>query len=213
MKKTKIIPILFSIIIIAGIVITGIWGLNFSLLYSAHKEVNIQIGQEFENKEVKELVKEVVGNQKVSIQKVELYEDMVAISLNDISDEQLENLNAKMNEKYGIENKVEDIQVNSIPKLRGRDLIKPYIAPVSISFIMILIYIIAYVAISNHMGKKIKMVKAIVGTIELIVEFELLYLAILAITRLPVSELTIPIAIVIYVLTTIGSIKYLEKQQ
>lgn len=212
MKNKKIIPILMTVFILVGIIVTCVLGLNFDLSYSAHKQIDIQIGKEFDNKEIKALVKEVVGNRRVTIQKVELYEDMVSIGIKDISEEELQSLTTKVNEKYGIENTVENIAVTSVPNVRGRDLIKPYLIPVAISFLIILAYIICYVLINNHLGKKISMLKAIFGTIEVIVEFELLYLALLAITRLPVTTLTIPIAIVIYALTTIGSMACLEKQ-
>lgn len=213
MKKRKIVPIIITAIILVGIVITCVLGLNFDLPYRAHKQIDIQIGKEFNNNEIKALVKEVVGNKKITIQKVELYEDMVSIGIQDISDEELANLNTKINEKYEIENTVENIEVSSIPNVRGRDLIKPYLAPVAISFIIILVYIISYVLILNHAGKKINLVKAVLGTIEIIVEFELLYLALLAITRLPVTALTTPVAIVIYLVATIGSVAQLEKQK
>lgn len=212
MKNKKIIPILMTVFILVGIIVTCVLGLNFDLSYSAHKQIDIQIGKEFDNKEIKALVKEVVGNRKVTIQKVELYEDMVSIGIEDISEEELQSLTTKINEKYGIENTVENIAVTSVPNVRGRDLIKPYLMPLAISFLIILAYIICYVLINNHLGKKISMLKAILGTIEIILEFQLLYLALLAITRLPVTTLTIPVAIVIYVLTTIGSMACLEKQ-
>ncbi len=200
------------VFIIIGIVVTCVLGLNFDLSYSAHKQIDIQIGKEFDNQEIKAIVKEVVGNRKVTIQKVELYEDMVSIGMKDISEEELQTITTKINEKYGIENTVENIAVTSVPNVRGRDLIKPYLMPVAISFLIILTYIICYVLIKNHLGKKINMLKAIFGTIEIILEFQLLYLALIAITRLPITTLTIPIAIIIYALTTIGSIACLEKQ-
>ncbi len=212
MKNKKIIPILMIVFILIGIVVTCVLGLNFDLSYSAHKQIDIQIGKEFDNQEIKAIVKEVVGNRKVTIQKVELYEDMVSIGMKDISEEELQTITTKINEKYGIENTVENIAVTSVPNVRGRDLIKPYLVPVAISFLIILAYIICYVLIKNHLGKKINMLKAIFGTIEIILEFQLLYLALIAITRLPITALTIPIAIIIYALTTIGSIACLEKQ-
>lgn len=213
MEKRKIISVLSILIILVGIVITCTVGLNFDLPYRTHKQIDIQIGKEFDNDEIKALVKEVVGNKRITIQKVELYEDMVSIGIQDISEEELANLNTKINEKYGIENAVENIEVSSIPNVRGRDLIKPYLMPVAISFLIILVYITGYVLILNHAGKKINVLKAVLGTIEIVVEFELLYLALLAITRLPVTALTIPVAIVIYLVATIGSVAQLEKQK
>lgn len=210
--KNKIIGIIFALIIVAGIAITCVWGLNFGLMYSNHKQVDIYIGQEFENQDIYEIVKEVAKNEKTIVQKVELYEDMVSITIKDINEEQLANLNTKINEKYGIENKVEDIAVTSIPNVRGRDLIKPYILPITISFVIIVVYLAVYNAIYAHMGRKTNTVKDIAKTMGTVVGIELLYLAVLAITRLEINRLTIPFAIVLYVVATIAIFAKLEKK-
>ena len=77
MKNKKIVGAILTLIILAGIIITSIWGLNFSLNYSNHKVIDIYIGQEFENKDIYQIAKEVLGDVKIEIQKVELYEDIV----------------------------------------------------------------------------------------------------------------------------------------
>ena len=212
MKNKKIIGIIFALIIIAGIVITCIWGLNFDLNYSNHKAVDIYIGQEFKNQDIYQIAKEVLGNQEIKVQKVELYEDMVSISTKDISDEQLQNLNTKINEKYGIENTVENIVVTDVPNVRVRDLVKPYILPVAISFAIIIIYLVIYNAIYSRMGKNVNIVKTLSKAITSILLVQLLYLAILAITRLEVNALTIPISIALYIITTIIIFVKLENE-
>lgn len=205
------IGILLALIIIAGIIVTAIWGFNFGFLYSPHKELDIYIGQEFEKEEILSIAKEVVGNQKIVIQKVELYEDMVSIGMKDITEEQLEQLNTKINEKYGIENTVEDIIITEVSHARGRDLVKPYIMPIFISFAVVIAYLIIYIAIYNHMGKTIPMAKTIGISVVVIFVVQLLYFAILALTRLPITRFTLPIAIVLYIVTTIGIMLRLEK--
>lgn len=205
------IGILLALIIIAGIIVTAIWGFNFGFLYSPHKELDIYIGQEFEKEEILSIAKEVVGNQKIVIQKVELYEDMVSIGMKDITEEQIEQLNTKINEKYGIENTVEDIIITEVSHARGRDLVKPYIMPIFISFAVVIAYLIIYIAIYNHMGKTIPMAKTIGISVVVIFIVQLLYFAILALTRLPITRFTLPIAIVLYIVTTIGIMLRLEK--
>lgn len=212
MKNKTIIKIILALIILAGIIITCVYGLNFGLNYGKHKEVDIYIGQEFENQDIYEKVKEVLENQKIAVQKVELYEDMVAISAKDITEEQLSELNTKINEKYGIENKIEEIVVTEVSNIRGRDLVKPYILPVSISFAIIIIYIIIYNLIYAHMGRKVNTIRTLAKAITSIIVVQLLYLSILAITRLEINRLTIPISIVLYIITTIGIILKLEKK-
>ena len=212
MKNKTIIGIIFALIIIAGIVITCVWGLNFSLSYSAHKEIDIYIRKEFNNQEIYELAKESMPAKEIHVQKVELYEDMVSIQVKDITDKQLESLNTKINEKYGIENKVEEIVVTDIPNVRGRDLVKPYILPMGISFAIIIIYITIYTTIYSHIGKKVDTIKTVGKAIGIIVGVQLIYLALLAITRLEINRLTIPFAIVLFIITTIGILSHLEKK-
>ncbi len=204
--KKKIGIGIIALIIIIGIVVASIWGFNLGFTYSDHKEVDIYIGEEFENKEIYDMVKEIIGNQKIVIQKVELYEDMVAISVKDITDEQLENLNTKINEKYGIENETEDILVTEVPSVSIVDIVKPYIIPAIISFALVIVYFIIYIAIYKHQGNEISMPKALAETVVGIVAIQLLYFAILAITRLPINQFTMPIAAVLFVLTTIAKL-------
>lgn len=199
MKNKTIIGIIFALIIMAGIVITFIWGLNFDLIYSNHKEIDIYIGQEFENQDIYEIVKDTIGDQRIIVQKVELYEDMVSISIKDITDEQLENLNTKINEKYGIENTVESIEVTDVPNVRGRDLVKPYILPITISLAIIIVYLFVY----NKVMKTEKAIRETLKVIGTIIGVQLLYLAVLAITRLTINRLTIPFAMALYIITTI----------
>ncbi len=210
--KKKIGIGIIAIIIVIGIVVAAIFGLNFSFEYSNHKEVDIYIGQEFENKEIQEIAKEVLGEQKIVIQKVELYEDMVAINTKDMTDEQLENLNTKINEKYGIENTVEDILVTEVPSVSIVDIVKPYIIPAIISFVLVMVYFIVYIAIYKHKGNDINMPKALAETVIGIVAIQLLYFAILAITRLPINQFTMPIAVVLFILTTIAKLCNNEKK-
>lgn len=212
MKNKKIIGIILALIILAGIIITYIYGLNFSLNLSNHKEIDIYIGQEFENKDIYKIAKEVLQNQKVEVQKVELYEDMVSISAQDVSEEQLTELNTKINEKYGIQNKVEQLVITHVPNTRVRDIIKPYILPIAISYIIIIIFFIIYNIIYSHKGRETNTIKTVAKSAFLIILVEMLYLSILAITRLEINRLTIPISIILYIITTIAIILKLEKK-
>lgn len=206
-KKTIIIGSIISAIIVVGIIITCVFGFNFDLMYNSHKEIDIYIGQEFKNNEVKDIVKEVIGNKKVIIKKVELYEDMVSVVTKDITDEELQTLNTKINEKYGVENSVEDFSISNVAKIKITDLFRPYILGVSISFILIIIYLFIYIKIYQKLGKDIKIGKTIIGSIIAIIVVQLLYFSIIAITRIPVGIYTIPVAILLYIATIILKFK------
>ncbi|NLC87332.1 MAG: hypothetical protein GX682_00905 [Clostridiaceae bacterium] len=211
-KKTRIVAIIITLIVIAGIITTFIFGLNFDLIYKQHKEIDIYIGQEFENKDIENIVKEVIGKEKVIIKKVELYEDMVSITVENISDEQLEQLNTKINEKYQLENTKESLLVTDVSNVKGRDLIKPYVWPTIISFFVIEIYLFVYLLIYKKSGRNVKIIKEMLIFFSITVIVQLLYFAIISITRLPINRITIPISILLYLITTIVTLYKLEKQ-
>ena len=212
MKKKNLIGILLGIIIIIGIILTATMGLNLDLMYSNHKSIDVNLQKQFENEDVYKIAKEVFENQKVKVQKVELYEDMVSIIVKDATDEQLENLNTKLNEKYELENTKDDMVITNVPSVEISDLVKPYILPVSISFVIIIIYLVIYMAINNRVNKKLSILKEISKAILTIIGIELLYLSVFAITRLEINYITLPIGIIIYVFTTILILMNLEKQ-
>lgn len=192
----KILYIVLACIIIIGAVIIGVKGLNFGLKYEPNKQIEVYIGKEFDNNEIKRIVREVIGNKEVIVQKVEVYEEMVSITVKEITDAQIEELNNKINEKYSIENKVEeDLIITENANLRGRDLVIPFIFPIALSLIIILVY-------AAIRFRKINIFEILVNLFGINILAQLLYISILAITRLPVNSLTVPTAIVIYTIVT-----------
>lgn len=212
MKKKYLIGLIPGIIIIIGIILTATIGLNLDLMYSNHKSIDIYLQKEFENEDVYKIAKEVFENEKVKVQKVELYEDMVSIIVKDATDEQIENLNTKINEKYELENTKDDMEITEVPGMQVSNLIKPYILPIVISFIVIILYLIIYMVIKNKLNRKMNILKEVIKVIVTIIGVELLYLSIFAITRLEVNYYTLPIGILIYSVTTILIWLNLEKQ-
>ena len=171
--------------------------------------------KEFNNKEIKQLAQEVLENKDVYVEKVELYEDMVSINAKDISNEQLEQLNQKINEKYEVENKVEEISIITVPKVRLLDKIKPYIWPAVICTIIILAYTIIRF-------RKLGILKIILKVLSINVLAQAIYFSIFAITRLPINRLTLPGALILlviviymifYKLETKKEIKEIENQK
>ena len=197
MKDKKILYIILACVIIIGAVVTGFKGLNFGLRYEPNKQIEIYIGKEFDNNDIKQMVKEVIGNKQVIVQKVELYEEMVSIIVKEMSEEQIEALNKKINEKYSLDNKVsEDLIITENANLRGRDLIRPFIFPIALSLIIIIIY-------AGIRFRKLDIFEVLSKIIGLNILAQLLYVSILAITRLPVNVLTVPTAIAIYTIITL----------
>ena len=206
MKNKKIIYIIIACIILIGAIITGFKGLNVGLKYSPNKQIEINIGKEFDKNNIKQIVKEVIGNKEIQIQKVELYEEIVSIIIRDITDEQIEQINTKINETYGISNEIKDIIITRNGSLRISDIVRPYIFPIAISLMIIIVY-------AGVRFRKINIFEVLAKIIGMNIIAEALYVSILAITRLPINNLSIPMAIAIYLVITFAIFNELENKQ
>ncbi len=202
--KNKILIIILILVIIAGILVTANIGLNFDLRYEKSQKIELNLGKEFETSDIKNITNEIFPNQEVIIQKVELYKDTVCIIAKEITEEQRNNIVEKVNEKYGTELVAEDTEIFSIPHTRGRDIIKPYITP----FVIATVIIIIYMAIRYY---KLNSIKVILKTIGISILTQLVLLSIMAIARIPIGRITIPLVIIVYMLTLIGITTRFEK--
>ena len=192
--KNKILYILIAIIIIAGIVVGCTAKFRFSLAYDDSNRIEVYIGKEYTKDDIKAIAEEVFGTKDVLIQKVEFFNDDVTITVRNSNDDQLNNLVTKVNEKYGTSLTKDDLTVVQIPHYRGRDIMANYLMPIAISAIII----IAYEAIRF---RKLGVVRTILKLIIWPAVIEALYVSILAITRIPISYYTLPLGIIIAVLT------------
>ena len=203
-KKTKIIAIIIAIIIIAGIAVTATIGLNYDLRYQSAQKIELYIEKDFNNSDIKNIVNEVMPNTPVIIQKVEVFEDTVSITAKEITDEQKQNIISKVNEKYGTNLSADSTEIDSISNTRGRDLVKPYI----FGFVMSILIILIYIAV-RYMN--LGVLKTLGQTILALVLTQTVLLSVIAITRIPVGRLTMPIVVAVYLLTLIGLTTKFEK--
>ncbi len=204
-KKQKVLSIIIAVIIIAGAIVTGVMGLNYDLRYQETKRIELYISKNFEISDIKAITDEVMGKSPVIIQKVEVYEDSVSITAKDITDEQKQSIIEKINEKYETELSADSTQIETIPHTRGRDIAKPYITPFIISTVIILVYVaIRY--------RKIGVLKTLLKTIATSVVAQAVLLSIIAIIRIPVGRLTIPMIVTVYMLTLVGLTTNFEKK-
>ena len=194
-KSTKILAVLIAIILIAGTIIIFTKGLAFDLNYEDSKKVELNLGKEFDRKDIKEITNEVFGNQPVLIQEIEVYKDAVSITTTDITDEQKSDLITKVNEKYGTDLSSDNITIEENAHIRGRDVIKPYI----VSFVIATIIILVYLTIRYY---KLNSLKVLAQSIGIIVLAQLVLLGIMAITRMPIGVFTIPAVLFVYMLST-----------
>ncbi len=192
--KNKLLYILIAIIIIAGIVVGCTAKFKFSLAYDDSVRVEMYIGKDYTKSDVEAIAKEAFSTKEVLIQKIEFFNDSVAITVRESNDEKLNNLVTKVNEKYGITLTKEDLTIVDVPHYRGRDIMSNYIVPIAISAVLIIIY-------SIIRFRKIELAKIIAKLVIWPIIIEALYLSILAIARIPISYYTLPLGIILAVIT------------
>lgn len=200
----KIIKILLICLIMAGTIVIATVGLNVGLKYSANTQININIGKEFKINDIKNITNEVFKNKRVIIQQVELYRDMVQITVEEVSEEQLNDLNTKINEKYEIENDISDLEVIENTNIRLRDIIKPYILPIIIvSIFVILVSMIIY--------RKSGIWMVLYITVKNMVVPQAILFSVYAVARLPINRLTPIIALIVYIISVTLNMIYMNK--
>ena len=207
MKKKVLI--LLICLIFAGTVIVCFKGFNVGLPYKSNINISVYVGKKIEDKDMQEITKEVFKGKQAIVQKVELFEDMISITTEEMSEEELNEkkteLINKLNEKYEKEIKDEEIEIVHNPKVKLSSLIKRYILPFGISTIAIVIYQMIRV-------KKLGATKTLLTTIIVLMLIGLTYTSLIAITRIPINKLIIPIGMAIYVITIIVlNMKYEKK--
>lgn len=195
-----------AIVIIIGAIMIAVLGFNVDICYKAYNLVDIEIGKDFNMSDIKSITDEVFPGKKVEIQVAGTYSDNIVLKIDEISDEQKSNLATKINEKFGLEKTVDDIEVNYIPNYKLIDIVKPYLIPMCIATAIVL----AYIAIRF---RKMGIVKVLSQVIVLSVVAELFYIALVAITRYPVNRLFMPVAVMIYLIILTVLTGMFEKQK
>ena len=201
--KSKILVAIIILVIVIGAAIVGTKGFNFDIRNQASQRIELYIEKPFEVSDIKQITDEVLGKKSVLIQKVEVYEDQISITAKEITDEQKTNIVNKINEKYETELKAEDIDVKNIPHTKLRDIVKPYVLPLLISTIVILIYI-------GIRFNCIWIIKSILNVGGISVLTELVLVALMAITRFPIGRYTLPLVLFVYLVTILTTTIRLE---
>lgn len=196
----KIIGILMALIIIAGIIVVAVKGFNVELKYIQHQKIELNIGQKVEISKIQKVANEVFGKNKAIVQIIEVYKDAVQISAVEISEEQKNSVVEKINSLYPQENEVlikaEGVKIITNANIRLRDILKPYISPIVIVTIAILVYFaIRY--------PKLGLIKSFVKPGVILILTPLLLLSVLATIRFPMGSLTTPLLLITYVISLI----------
>lgn len=202
-KSKKIISIaLIALIIIIGIVVVCIWGFNKELRYAQGQRIDILMDQEVDVENVKSIADEVLGMHN-TVQVVEIYEEMVTIKANSISEEQKNSIISKLKENYEFEQTAEDTDITTVPATRFRDIYKQYVIPFVVSIILVTIYMMI------RFYKK-GILNVLIKTLTRPAIAEMLLLSWMAIARIPVGRFTPSLVIIVYVASIWFTMKKIE---
>ena len=192
-NKKKFGLLAVVLIILAGIVIVGLKGFYVSLMYRSHETINFVAGKEMVVSDVEDLAKEILKDKKFDVRGIEEFEDAVSISTENFTVEEKENLVNKINEKYGLENKVEDVKIQTVSNVRLRDIFTPYFK----STVLVCVFLALYMFIRFKNDDMKKNIKSIVVDFVKVVIVQGVVIALIAIIRIPVSSIIIPILLVV----------------
>lgn len=204
-KNIKIIAIaIMSLVILAGIVVVGIFGFNKELRYGQGQVINVYVEQMVDVTNIKKLVNECLAGKTNMVQTVEIYQDYVTIKAKEITEEQKNNIVNKLKENYEFSQTAEDTTIENVAATKYIDIYKKYIVPFAVSRVIVL----AYIVIRYH---KKGILKVLGRTIIIPVFGELFLLSIIAITRIPVGRYTPVLVIAMYITSIMMVIRENEK--
>ena len=200
LKNKKILPILVLLIIIVGVIVLAIKGMNYGLIYGNNTTIKMNLGKQVE---VEDIAKEIFEKE-YNVKLVNNHKENVLITAKSVSEEQISTLISKINEKYELSISNEDLEITNNSKMNEKDIIRPYLAPAIITSIIVVLYFtIRY--------KKLGVLKTLITTLLIIMGTQMVYLSIYAITRIPVNELAMPISMLILVLSFIVLAEIFDK--
>lgn len=204
MNKKQIIFGIALVVIIVGIVMQLTLGFNTSFDNGTYTRINVYMTKQVELDEVKTLVGEIF-NGKCEVEYTDEFSDTISIKATGMSDEQIQEIQNKLKEKYEFEEGANHIVIMTIPTIRVYDLIREYIMPILLSFVIVIVYFaIAF--------RKLGIYKSLIEPIISVILIGGVYVSILAICRIPINEYVIPLGIFIYITSLLGFAMCLNKQ-
>lgn len=199
-ENKKLLAIIIGLILIAGIVMLIIQGFNKSISYEKATKIECYIAKGYDKSEIKQIANEVFSDKDIEIQDVEKLNQVFAIKIKNYTEEEFNNFKTKIAEKYDIkEDELETYEIE-VPGTRIRDLVSPYVFPVSLVTILSVIY----VAIRNIKEKE--MITKVAKLLTRLMVVAGLYFSIIVIAQIPVNAYTMPMALALYVATLLLTI-------
>ena len=200
----KVLAVFVLIILVLGGIIVAKSGFNYGIEYKKVTELKFMLGQVINMSDVESIVKEAFNDKEVRIQKIDYFDDSVNIisksitdvniSVVDPTDEEIQTLIDKLNEKYSQNNSMDSISKVKTADISLSKIINPYLLPAIVALAIIVLYMVVRF-------RKQGVAKVILKPIFSVVIVEAVFFAICAIVRIPITIWTMPFALVLMVIT------------
>ena len=199
-KKSYVLYVIVVILLIASTIMVYTKGFNIGVYYAEGKSIRITTVNSIDMKEIKQIVSEIWKDQPFHLSKVELFDNSFAIKVFDYTDEDIETLVSKLNEKYSESLTKDSVVIEDVANVRVRHLLEPYAIPTMISLLLILMfYSIRY-----------RGTKEMIGLIKVLILVSVLGISAYAICRIPIDISFCSIAFSTYILTIVFYSTYSE---
>ena len=189
-KKTIRIICVAAVFALIGILIIVLNKFSFNVNYSKNVRLEVNLNQSFDLGDIIGITNEVFEGQVPIIRKGGSFDELVAITVKETSDEQNEALIEKINEKFEKEYSIEDLKVYYNSNVKGTDLISPFIGVGIIATLLILaFYILRY--------KRLGIVRIVISVLSIMLGAALLYAALTSLFYMEINEASIAMGIAI----------------
>lgn len=136
--KYRYVALIFSLLIIIGGITYGlISGFRFDIDFKGGVAIETDLKQEFDNNDISDIVAKITGKTPL-VQKTTGGENRVTITTENISTEVQDQIIAALKEKY---TNMEEPSTRNVTAAYGKDLVTSAILAVSVSIVLILLYI------------------------------------------------------------------------
>ena len=141
MKNIKrILAIIVVIVLAVGAIFVIKKGFNYGIEYREATEFRFMLGQVLNMNEVEKIVNVAFNNKMVKVQKIDYFNDSVNVTVVEPTDEEVQSLIDKFNERYNQNNNMESIRKVKTADTSIKEIITPYIVPAIIAIVIIALY-------------------------------------------------------------------------
>jgi len=204
-NKNKIILSVIIIFIICGIITLLTNGFEKTSEYKAGTRIEVYIPQGCEKEDIVNIANGSFNGKAFEIEKIEKLDQIVGIRIEEYTEEEIKDFKAKISEKYAIKEDKLEIYEIKLPTTRVRTIVEPYVFPITLVTVLSLIYVLF-----TNLKADDKFMKILKVLLTLVLVLGL-YFSLIVVCKLPFGIYTMPLALVIYIVTLIIEINNVRK--